>query len=474
MARYVFLVWILAFCAPIFAQPAAEMQWEGSWEGALEVQGTKLRIGLNLTKKTDGTWLGTLDSPDQMAFDIPIDSVDTEGISLYAEQRQMKAAYIGAYNSTTKEIEGEWKQAGRAMPLNLRRSTKAAPPRRPQEPKAPFPYKSENVFFTNEKAGARLAGTLTYPSEGEKFSAVVLISGSGAQDRDENILGHKPFLVIADYLTRMGFAVLRYDDRGTGKSTGDFSTATTYDFVDDAAAAVAFLQKDKRIDKKRIGLIGHSEGGIVAPLLAVKNKSVAFVVLLAAPAESCKKVLLRQSRDIMLQNGATEALADKVEKINGALYNALAEDKARTKTADEIYEAMRPHLAALTAEEAEAVGMGNETLVRINISSVMSNEWFRVFLNIEPADYLKKLRTPTLVLNGGKDLQVSPINIGMMQDYLQAAKNKKFTCQLMPDLNHLFQTCDVCGLEEYGTLEETFAPAALKVMGDWLRSNVQK
>lgn len=474
MTRYIFLAYLWVLCPMIFAQPSTDSVWEGTWSGTLEVGKVSLRVGLNISRSSDGAWRATLDSPDQMAYDIAIDSISFKGNSLYVEQRQAKAVYLGTLNSSSNTIEGTWTQGGQAMPLNLLRSEKVAPPRRPQEPKAPFPYKSENVFFTNAKATARLAGTLTYPSEGTKFPAIVLISGSGAQDRDENILGHKPFLVIADYLTRQGFAVLRYDDRGTGKSTGDFAGATTYDFVDDAAAAVAFLQKDKRIDKKRVGVLGHSEGGMVAPLLAVKNKSVAFVVLLAAPAEECRILLARQSRDIMLNNGADSALAQKAADINLALYDILLEDKARTKTAADVLAAMRVPLASLSAEEATAIGMGSDEELRALIGSVINNAWFRTFLEIDPMYYLRKLRTPTLAINGEKDLQVAPINIGMMQEHLQAAKNKNFTCQLLPDLNHLFQTCKGCGLDEYGTLEETIAPAALKVIGDWLRSNVQK
>ena len=243
---------------------------EGYWTGSIDVQGISLRLAFTINVSGD-TLLTTMDSPDQEVFGIPVQSTYTNDDTLRFEMPNASIKYEGVLDSSGRYI-GMFNQGGMAFPLNLEKTEeKQLGNKRPQEPKKPYPYSEEMVVFLNETDGIKLAGTLTIPKEQASYPAVVLISGSGAQNRDEAILGHKPFLVLADHLTRNGIAVLRYDDRGTAESEGDFTSSTAYDFSKDAEAAFNYLKSRKEIDSNRIGLIGHSEGGMVAPMVAARN-----------------------------------------------------------------------------------------------------------------------------------------------------------------------------------------------------------
>jgi uncharacterized protein len=275
------LILTLAACALVRA--AGDTPFAGDWMGSLDVNGNPLRIALHL-KHNDGRWSGTFDSPDQNASGIPMDQVEVDGNKLVWKMAGAGIVYEGAFDPATGAISGTLSQGGGKLPLQFKHA--AAPPvlTRPQEPKPPFPYVSEAVSYPNPQAeGVRLAGTLIRPKGPGKFPAVLLITGSGPQNRDEEIMGHKPFLLIADFLARHGIAVLRVDDRGVAESTGNFATATSADFATDAAAGVQFLLKRPEIDPQHIGLIGHSEGGAIAPMVAVRVPEVAFLVLLAGP-----------------------------------------------------------------------------------------------------------------------------------------------------------------------------------------------
>jgi dipeptidyl aminopeptidase/acylaminoacyl peptidase len=455
------------FACAIFLWATAALSaqnWVGSWQGELQIQGTKLRLVLNF-EQAEGKWKGTMDSPDQNAYRIGLDSVSITDKKVYAGLKAANAYFTGEYDAATETIKGEWVQ-GQRFALDLKKSAEIELPKRPQEPKRPFPYREENVTISNKKSGFTLAGTLTLPKEGTKFPAVVLITGSGGQNRDEEIMGHRPFLLLADYLTRRGFAVLRMDDRGVGESKGKFEGATSADFVTDIQAGVDFLQKDSRIDKKRVGLIGHSEGGMIAPILAAKNKKIAFIVLLAAPGIAISDLMQRQSKDIMLQSGETPEEVEKNIAIISKLYAAIKADKKNKLTESELLFLVKDDVARLEPTDEEMKEM------MANIRFVSQDPWFNYFLKFEPADYLTKVRCPVLALQGGKDIQVAAEdNLPAIQTHLEKGKNKNFTCLLLPELNHLFQTCTTCTIPEYGTLEETFAPEALKAIGDWLEKN---
>jgi uncharacterized protein len=322
LARVIFVVFFLV--TGIICAVAAETQppsVEGSWLGALKVQDIQLRIVFNITRESNGTLSATLDSPDQGAKGIPMDTVTFTGGELKITAASLAGGYVGKFSADGKTITGTWTQAGRSFPLDLARSQRpvVAAVRRPQEPKPPYPYLEEEVSYPNKEAGIKLAGTLTMPKAGGPFPAVILITGSGPENRDEALMGHKPFKVLADYLTRRGIAVLRSDDRGVGKSTGDFAKATTEDFASDALAGVAYLKTRKEIDPKHIGLIGHSEGGIIAPMAVVRSRDVAFLVLIAGTGFPGDHIIVRQTIDIARAQKAnpktTKLIADQLRKM---------------------------------------------------------------------------------------------------------------------------------------------------------------
>jgi pimeloyl-ACP methyl ester carboxylesterase len=324
---------------------------------------------------------------------------------------------------------------------------------RPQEPKAPFPYEQEEVSFPNPDAkGVTLAGTLTKPKEGEPpFAAVLLISGPGPQDRDETMAGHKPFRVLADYLTRRGLAVLRFDDRGTGKSTGDFEGSTTQDFASDAEAGVRYLLTRSEVNQKHIGLVGHGEGAIIAPMVAIKMPEISFVVLLAGTAVPGDQVLIAQTEraEKAAHIPAEQISADK--RIGTALYKAAREGK---RTVD------------IREDDQPFAGPWRKQLARLN------SPWTRFFLSYDPAPTLEKVKCPVLALDGSKDMQLDPEqNIAAMKAAFARGGNADVTIQLLPGLNYMFQTADTGLGWEYPTIAETISPTVLQIIGDWIRKH---
>lgn len=397
---------------------------EGTWHGAVEVSGMRLRIDIHLARDKDGKLSGTLDSPDQAAKGLALDELSFENETLAFTLKVAGASFEGKLKDG--KIEGALKQAGRNMPLVFGR-TPVAEPKRPQMPKKPYPYKEEEVAY------AHLAGTLTLPATGGPHTAVILITGSGQQDRDETLLGHKPFLVIADHLTRQGIAVLRVDDRGVGGSKGEVADATSEDFADDVLKGVEFLAARKDIGK--IGLIGHSEGGLIAPMVAVKSDKVAFLVLLAGPGTTGEEILLAQTELIQRAMGVKEEMIQK----------NLDESK-------KLYESVK--LGQDVPESAKA----------------LTSPWFKFFLSYDPRETLKKVACPVLALNGEKDLQVPcKENLKGIEDALKAGGNDRIKIVALPDLNHLFQTCKTGAPAEYAQIEETFAPAALDLISGWVK-----
>ncbi|HAH58159.1 MAG TPA: alpha/beta hydrolase, partial [Bacteroidales bacterium] len=281
----------------------------GQWNGILNVPGIQLRLVFNVSKSDKG-YSSTMDSPDQGANDIPVTNTTFENSNIKFEVANLRIEYIGELKGN--EIIGTFKQAGQEFPMNLsRKAIEKEVIKRPQEPSKPYNYYSEEVTFQNTKANILLAGTLTLPEKEGNFPVVILITGSGPQNRDEELLGHKPFLVIADYLTKNGIGVLRYDDRGVGQSTGDFKAATTADFATDVESAIEYLKTRKEVNVHKIGLIGHSEGGIIAPMVASASNDVSFIVLLAGTGIRGDKLLLLQQELIAKANGVSETEIEK-------------------------------------------------------------------------------------------------------------------------------------------------------------------
>jgi len=326
--------------------------------------------------------------------------------------------------------------------------------RRPQVPVKPYPYREEQVVYISSAAAVELAATFTIPTGKGPFPAVVLITGSGPQDRDESLAGHRPFLILSDYLTRRGIAVLRADDRGVGKSTGNFQTATTADFAADAEAGVAYLKTRSEADPHRIGLIGHSEGGIIAPMLAARNPNIAFIVMMAGPGVPGDEIIENQTLLMAEANGARLKVAEKQVAQQ-------REIDAIIKSADD--EAVIEKNLRQRAAEGDL-----DPAIEGRIK-VMNTPWFRYSLKYDPAAALRKLRCPVLAINGEKDLQVSPRqNLPVIRRALEESGNKDFEVEELPGLNHLFQTAATGAPKEYEEIEETISPLALGKIASWI------
>lgn len=442
----------------------------GQWNGILKVQGTQLRLVLHINQ-TDNGYKSTMDSPDQGAKDIPVSLTSFENSILIFEVAAIGVTYSGTLNSEGM-IDGIFKQMGQSLPLSFsRKEVKKEELIRPQEPKKPYPYYSEEVSFTNAKDTITLSGTLTLPSKEGNFPIVVMITGSGPQNRDEELLGHKPFLVIADHLTKKGIGVLRFDDRGTAKSTGDFNSANTIDFASDVHSAVEYLKTRKDINQQKIGLVGHSEGGLIAPIVASESEDIAFIVLLAGTGISGYDILLLQTEMISKANGMDESdLKVELAFLKGALDIIIKDgnvDKLKTSLTDYAQNGLKEHPELLPE------GMDMEGFIKNYVDQLVT-PWMQYFLKYNPASSLTNVKCPVLAINGEKDLQVpAKINLASIEKYLNEGGNNNVTIKELLNLNHLFQECETGSPNEYATIEQTFSPIALAEISDWILEQVK-
>jgi len=438
----------------------------GQWNGVLKVQGIQLRLVFNVAK-TDNGYSSTMDSPDQGATGIPVTNTTFENSKIKFEVTNAGIEYYGELKEN--EIIGTLKQGGQEFPVNLSKNAiEKVVVKRPQEPSMPYPYYSEEVTFQNTNANITLSGTLTLPQKEGNFPVVILISGSGPQNRDEELLGHKPFLIISDYLTRNGIAVLRYDDRGVGQSKGDFKSATSADFATDVESAVVYLKTRKDINKKKIGLIGHSEGGIIAPMVASKSKDVSFIVLLAGPGIQGDKLLLLQQELIAKANGVSETDIKKSNEANAKMFDMIARSNDIQQLKTDLTISMNEILKNDTSAKIPN-GMTREEFVSMQVDQIVS-PWMLYFMKYDPAPALEKVRCPVLAVNGEKDLQVPPKeNLEAIKNALTKGGNKKVTVIEFPNLNHLFQECKTGSPMEYSTIEQTFSPTALEEITKWIK-----
>ncbi|RXG18298.1 hypothetical protein DSM03_101980 [Leeuwenhoekiella aestuarii] len=437
----------------------------GDWYGALKVQGIELPLIFHITE-TDSAYTATMDSPDQKGFGIPVTTTHFISDTLKLELKNLGATYKGVL--ADQRISGTFIQMGNSFPLDLgREALQKEPLKRPQEPQAPFPYATEEVVFHNETAAIDLGGTLTLPEGDGNFPAVILISGSGPQDRNEEILGHKPFLVIADYLTRHGIAVLRYDDRGVGKSKGFFSLANSADFATDVEAAMAYLKTRQEIDSAKIGLVGHSEGGLIAPMVAADSKDVGFIVLLAGTGIRGDLLLLKQEELIARASGLSEERIAKSKLRNKELFFLVRQFENQ----DALKEVLADQINAYIDEgdrEDFPEGMNQEAYVNQQVSK-LANPWMMYFLKHNPAADLQKVTCPVLAVNGSTDLQVPATeNLSAIKAALEQGGNQDVSIKEYTGLNHLFQESETGAPGEYGVIEQTFSPLVLKEITDWI------
>ena len=463
------IVFVIVLVGSAELENTTEHGIEGLWSGAPEIGDQAVPpIIFRIIRNLDGRFNAYLESPDQVRR-IRATGVTHTNDSIRIDVQNIGGAFEGKLTADHLAITGQWTQSGRSFPLEAKRITEPPRPNRPQEPSKPYPYDVEEITYENDQAGVKLAGTLTLPHGKGPFPAVRIIGGSGSLNRDDDCFGHRTFLVLADYLTRRGLAVLRVDKRGVWKSGGDFSTATTQDFASDALASVAYLTSRKEIDPKRIGLIGHSEGGMIAPMLAAQSSDIAFIVLIAGPGVPLDEALISQNCLYAEVDGADPdkiaVLRDWYKRFYTIVINekddVVAEEKIR-----EIY-------ARLTEPHKQMLGW-SEAKLNDEIKNALS-PWKRYLLAFDPREYLRKVTCPVLALNGQKDLQVDPDeNLRGIGEALRVGGNRRYTIKELPGLNHMLQTAETGAESEYAQIEQTIAPMALEVITDWILKQINE
>lgn len=466
MKNLTLVILISLFSLTIYGQDIT-----GQWNGALKIQGTQMRLVFNISQ-TENSLSSTMDSPDQGAKGIPTTTTSFENSILKITIANAKIEYEGTLGQDNI-IVGTFKQGGQSFPMNLsKEKIEKEKLVRPQEPIKPFPYYSEDITFENKKVGINLAGTLTLPDKEGVFPVVILISGSGPQNRDEELLGHKPFLVLSDFLTKNGIAVLRYDDRGIAMSKGDFKTATSADFATDVESAIAYLKTRKEINKNKIGLIGHSEGGLIAPMVASKSKDVAFIVLLAGTGIQGDSLLLLQKKLIEEASGINKEDIQKGQSSNRKVFDIVNKSTSLEQLNSDLTIYFKQILKdnPNTQKPAE---MSDDDFVNLQVKQI-ATPWMQYFIKYNPATALEKVKCPVLAINGEKDLQVPPKeNLEAINKALTKGGNKRVTTKELPNLNHLFQECKTGSPDEYATIEQTFSPIALTEILKWLQTQTK-
>jgi len=392
----------------------------GSWMGTLRVGDLELRIAYTIEEDQDGSLSATLHSLDEVVYDIPVNDIQYQDNQLTLISEAAQSTYEGRLVSGRNSIyfDGQWKQAGLSFDLDLRPVEDIPRPIRPQDPQPPFPYEQQEVVFENIPAGIQLAGTLTVPEGPGPFPVLVTISGSGSQDRNSTFFEHKPFWVIADYLARLGIAVLRYDDRGVGGSTNSETEATTADLAGDVQAAVSFLMDHPDIDPNHIGLIGHSEGGIIAPMVATEIDEIAMIVLLAGPGVPGSKILLDQNEDILRAQGASEQYIETWLTYLSRVFEILHDYPGDAEAKEKIREAFVQTYGQSSPQELE------------NEAEVWISAWMRFFVLYDPAPTLAQVTCPILALFCERDIQVNVSqNLPVMEAILAQAGHTDYLVQ---------------------------------------------
>lgn len=473
MKKILLSVVFLASTLSVYAQN----NFDGTWAGALnEVQ--NLRMGFNVSGHKEGNPVATLDVPAQGAKDIPCDTVIIDGDSIHIKVVKINGRYDGKLTEVNR-IDGLWTQNGMSISLILDRREGRVQLNRPQTPIAPFPYNSEDVLFYNENKSIEYGATITTPRDDKQHPAVILISGSGPQNRDEELFQHKPFAVVADHLTKNGYVVLRVDDRGVGKTTGDRSKATSADFADDVMAAIEFLKKRKEVDKKKIGLYGHSEGGLIAQLVASRRKDIDFIVLMASPGIKVIQLMAEQNVAVLKTTGLSEEEANKYAELYIAVMKGMIAAESRDVAEKNVNNLLTDWITKTDAATVLATTniTDDESKKKFTyefLRQVYDSKWMMYFMQYDPKPVLEKLDCKVLALNGDKDIQVlSRSNLEGIAKALANSKSKVHEVREIEGVNHLFQECKACTVQEYGQLEQTLKPQVLEIVTTWLDQNVK-
>jgi pimeloyl-ACP methyl ester carboxylesterase len=480
------LLWLCPFiflCIQLQAQHIT-----GTWQGSINFQGNQIPIVIHIMKDSSDKLKASFDSPNQHAFNLPCSEVMIKNDSVIIMMAVINGKYTGQLNKDDNQISGNWFQGAGSLPLTMNKTSETATvkeQKRPQTPKPPFSYHSMDVEYQNADKSIKYGATLTYPeidstrhyAKMPVFPAVILITGSGQQDRDETIFGHKSFAVIADYLTKNGFAVLRVDDRGMGGTTGVFSESTTADFVKDVEASLDFLEKQPPINKEKIGLIGHSEGGMIAPMVANERNEIKFIILLAGPGIPITDLMQQQIEAVSASDGKSPGETKANSFLMRTIWEELNKGQDSATTVSNIIMKFGAWSKTLDSATWRKISARDTTPLSDQINDAiaqLSSKWFKYFITFDPQPYLKKLSCKVLALNGSKDLQViATSNLNGIRSSLRKSKSPKYDVIEIQGLNHLFQTCIKCNIAEYSELEESFSPKALEIMSVWLKNNVQ-
>lgn len=472
----------LLFTSLLLTVIAHAQQPTENWSGLLNAGGQKIELILHLLPAADKTYTSTWDVPLQKAKGIPSSKTEWNNNQLSIEIKMIGGSYIGTLNATGDTIQGTWTQSGMNFPLNLtpfKEGQAAFVPMKPQTPKAPFAYGTKEFVYEGVHTQLSYGATLTYPNDNGKHPLIILITGSGRQDRDETIFDHKPFAVLADRLTKKGFVVLRVDDRGAGKSTGDFSQSTTADFALDVEEHINYAKTLSMVDSTKIGLLGHSEGGLIAPMVAARNKSVAFVILMAGPGVPITELMASQNEMVLQSAGIAKAAIDAYLPLYKQIMQACIQASDKAAAIAKVNELTKVWFEKTDKNFVKATtNITSEADIQkfaTAMAETLSTNWWKFFAAYNPQPVLQKLKCPVLAINGSADIQVPAIpNLKGIETELKKGGNKHLTVKQFEGLNHLFQKCTKCTVTEYGELATTIEPEVLETIGDWLTIQVTK
>lgn len=446
--------------------PAPEIyaQLQGTWEGNLHVMGIDYVARITVHERApDKPLQATLAIPQQVSMPLGAEvTVDSDTSSASFSIAALQASYEASLDASGNVLCGSWKQGGMSFPLEMTRTPYEHIMHIPrvQDPKEPYPYHVQEVTFTNHTEGIQLAGTFTYPKEGGPFPAVILVTGSGAHSRDMEIFAHRPFKVLADHLSRNGIAVLRYDDRGAGSSEGNPNLGNSLDFSRDTEAALDFLLAQNVVDHEAIGIIGISEGGMIAPMVAHRRDEVSFLVLMAAPGIPGDQLLMSQSEALMTAQGFPQEKIDAALAVNRAAYDLVLSPLEGEKLASELSGVMKQ----LGLSDAEIQGQ----------VAMITLPWMRYYIAYDPSEVLAQTRIPVLVLQGDRDTQViAHENVPAIEKALHTAGNTRYTVKVYPEMNHLFQPSATGLPPEYGIIDITMDQGVMEDISSWVRSTVK-
>ena len=453
----------------------AQSKFAGNWEGKINA-GKEVRLVFRV-KESNGMLSATMDSPDQGVTGIGVQDVITDGDTVTFDMSSMSIQYKGVLIG--EEIVGVWLQGGMSIPLEMKKTETPAEILKPQTPKPPFDYISEDITYQNPDKSMTYGATITIPKGGKTYPAMILISGSGSQNRDSEIKGHKPFAVIADYLAKKGYIVLRVDDRGMGQTNigKNSKDLTSADFAKDVSVGIDYLKTRKEVNPKKIGMLGHSEGGMIAPMVAADRKDIDFIILLAGPGVKVYELMEDQSAAVMKSGGVSDAVVSEYRKLYRGLEQSAITSSSGEEAQNKMLQVTTTWKATASKEAIDLVELNDfkkESELIQEFMTMYHNKWLNYFLKYDPQPNLQKLSCKVLALNGEKDIQVLPkSNLEGIRQALAKSKSKSYEVKELPGLNHLFQTCNKCTTAEYGDLDETFSPTALQTIGDWLDKKVK-